>query len=289
MEKSYYTEDMNCLLRNKKIVLFGDTNMKALYKDFIALSQHNKLLDSEALNTKMKESFYGDVLIKNCAGCYQERQYHTPYFHFHFYITEELYNLYIEKVFNNMKFELPNIILFNFCLKGIARWFELEVRNYKISLNKLMKLCQENLPEDCLLIWITTFPQQHKNENGLLQLPSELIKNSMCFHVLKANQYTQEIVFKNGYDILDAHYYLKEILYLRETDGIHWFPFAIRLISNLVLSHISFAFEIPSPPRYLYSANKSFYEEPRIKMCGCLISSNWYTVCDFCLNNHLKI
>lgn len=92
------------------------------------------------------------------------------------------------------------------------------------------------------------------------------------------------IIVKNGYDILDAHYHLKEIIYLREADGIHWQPSAIRLVTKLVLSHISIAFDISFINRYLDDADKSKYsykvleknyeELPFIKICGCLVSSN---------------
>lgn len=59
----------------------------------------------------------------------------------------------------------------------------------------------------------------------------------------------QQIAEQHRFDVLDLHFYLRNQLYLRVQDGVHWNMFAHRNITYLLLNHICKAWKIPRSSR----------------------------------------
>ena len=67
---------------------------------------------------------------------------------------------------------------------------------------------------------------------------------------MEANSFVHQVCVAFDYDILDLHYWMRFQLNRRTVDGLHWEPHAMRMISNLLLTHISLAIEEPLPNRF---------------------------------------
>ncbi|KAG8173734.1 hypothetical protein JTE90_009169 [Oedothorax gibbosus] len=227
--------------------------MRAVYKDFLCLMTDDRIIPDVNLRAKLEYSVFGDKLLsrghKNNARVFREERRSTQWGvdAFFFFITQ-VYNDYIEEVLKRIKRGVrPDILIVNSFLWDVTRWGADGVNVYKKNLTKLMNRLRSRLP-NTLVIWMTTPPISKNIKGGFLLPDLEFLKYSLRFHVLEGNNFASEVVIEHGFDVVDAHYYLQHQIHRRADDGVHWKPDAVRFILNLLLSHISVAFNVPLPP-----------------------------------------
>lgn len=251
--------DVRKLLEKKTIVFFGDSNTRALYKDFLMLLSNNTLITEAALKSKTETSFCGDSVVLSSEGhngthYRQERVYDragpsAPIARFYF-ITK----CYSDYVVDNLKRNADaDVIVFNSCLWDITRYGSNGVNVFKANLLKLMKLARDVLPrgpKGCLFIWCTTLPVSQQMRGGFLVKQVEFLKHTLRFDVAEANLYASKIVAQNGFDVQDMHYYFRYQIHRRAKDGIHWGPHTVRHMNNILLTHIALAWDRQLPNRF---------------------------------------
>ena len=120
---------------------------------------------------------------------------------------------------------------------------------YKENLEKLFNRFSECLPEECLVLWNATLPISKDARGGFIVPEIEFMNSTLRLDILEANFYARQIVASHGYDFLDLHYYLRNQLHRRVSDGIHWDMTAHRRITNLMLTHLAEAWDEETPGR----------------------------------------
>ncbi|GIY31217.1 PC-esterase domain-containing protein 1A [Caerostris darwini] len=251
----FLTEDMHKLMYKKRVVFMGDSNIRALYKDFLCLKQNSKYIPERTLQKKMENTVFNDKLVfhglRTNGRCYrEEREAHFKKMQLYFFFLTKVYDEYVESILKRIRNKLkPDVIIINSCLWDVTRWGCNGVEEYKYNLKYLFKEFKRTLP-DCLIIWVTTPPISSEMKGGFLVKELQFLKYSLRFHILEANNYARKVVVENGFDLLDSHYYMQMQIHRRTNDGIHWKPEAVRYVTNLLLTHISLSFDFPLPHRY---------------------------------------
>lgn len=108
---------------------------------------------------------------------------------------------------------------------------------------------EEVLPKECLVIWNTTLPISKQARGGFLVPEIKFMNNTLRLDILEANFYASQVAVTQGFDVLDLHYYLRHQLHRRAMDGIHWDMTAHRRITNLLMTHITEAWDEEFPGR----------------------------------------
>ncbi|GFT52995.1 PC-esterase domain-containing protein 1A [Nephila pilipes] len=246
--------DMCELLKKKSVVFMGDSNIRALYKDFLCLLHKTQFISDNILRNKMEKTVFGDKLVfhglkSNGRNYREEREATIQSTKVSFFFLTKVFDDYVKKILKRITdTSNPDVIIINCCLWDITRWGCDGVKKYKENLKLLMKELKKYVP-DCLVIWITAPPIACEVKGGFLVKELQFLKYSLRFHVVEANHYARKIVVENGFDVMDSHYHLKMQIHRRSDDGIHWLPPAVRYVTNLLLTHISLAWNVPLPHR----------------------------------------
>ncbi|XP_065221578.1 PC-esterase domain-containing protein 1A-like isoform X2 [Planococcus citri] len=231
--------------------------MRATYKDFVQLINKNSLLDLRELRRRGEEEFQGDRRIVH-SGMSKGRSYvegrefveHGVHVEYHF--IARCYTEEIERFLRKIKdgsMKTPDVFIMNSCLWDISRWGPHGVDAYKENMTKLMHLLKECLPSQTLFIWTTTLPVSSLIRGGLLIKQIDFLQDMLRFEVMEANIFCRQLIVSHGYDVLDTHYYLRMQVHRRFPDGLHYAPLPVRLITNLILTHVCLSWDIPLPGR----------------------------------------
>merc|ERR1711894_150571 len=78
----------------------------------------------------------------------------------------------------------------------------------------------------------------------------EFLKHSMRFNVMEGNLMVAHAVAQQGYDVVDLHYWMTHQIHKRMPDGIHWTQDAVRLQTNILLTHYCLSRDLPLPGRW---------------------------------------
>ncbi|GFO50287.1 Pc-esterase domain-containing protein 1a-like [Plakobranchus ocellatus] len=252
------TKDIAEVLKNRFIVIIGDSIQRTIYKDLVLMLQENRPLSKTELKCKGEFSFLGDELIEggkkskmtNGISYKEVRQYQTDVHLVRFYFMTRCYNSYLESILKDLK-EGPSldVLIMNSCLWDITRYGRDSIKDYKDNLQKLFPRFLQCLPVECLVIWTTTLPISSSARGGFLVPEIEFMSSTLRLDILESNFYAKMLAADHGFDVLDLHFYLRHYLHWRVDDGIHWDMAAHRYITNLLLSHICDAWNIPMPAK----------------------------------------
>ncbi|KAL1424477.1 hypothetical protein MTO96_020115 [Rhipicephalus appendiculatus] len=267
----FESTDVRDLINNKRVVLMGCSNVRAIYKDLICLHQNNEFISNEKLKQKMEDSCYGDNLVghgkKHNGRDYREERLYRKYkTSVSFYFLTRIYSDYVKRILADMTVGYaPDVIIVSSCLWDITRWGPNGVDEYKQNLNRFFSELNRLLPSTSLIIWLTASPLAQDVRGGFLIPQLDFLKYSLRFHVLEANSFCRETADRYGIDVIDIHYHLRMFLEYRAEDGIHWLPKAVRLCTNLVLTHIalSWGFKGPSCDKFLVGSEKEIIRDEK--------------------------
>jgi len=242
--------------------------MRNIYKDLIVLldvGSRNGLTKVRALQAKGEPSHLGDKLIYGTRepggklgvgrGYREERDYWQEssdiQLSFNFLTrscTPETRRFIRD--FPRTHGSYPDIIIINSALWDINRWGPHGIENYHKDVEELMSLLKRALNPRTQVIWMTTPPISVDIRSGLLIRETQFQRHSMRFNIMEANQCAASIVAGHGFDVLDMHYHFYHQVHRRAADGIHWNPDAVRMQSNIILTHISLARGLKLPGNY---------------------------------------
>ncbi|XP_059173121.1 PC-esterase domain-containing protein 1B-like [Physella acuta] len=272
--------DVTQILRNKFVVIIGDSIQRGIYKDLVLLLQSDRYLTQKELRSKGEFSFLNDELIEggqkgtmsNGISYKEVREYVTNVHLVRFYFVTRCYNSYVETLLKDLakdKLGQPDIIILNSCLWDISRYGPDSFMDYKENLVKLFELFSDYFSKQCLIIWNTALPISSKARGGFLVPEIEFMSSSLRMDILEANFFAGKLATQHGFDVLDLHFYLRHHLDRQVKDGVHWDHLAHRHISNLLLSHICEAWMITMPanrPAYFGSygsvnCRNGFYQQ----------------------------
>ncbi|KFM60556.1 Protein FAM113B, partial [Stegodyphus mimosarum] len=163
MADIFLQKDLVNLLRNKRIVLMGDSNVRAVYKDVLCLSKQSKFCSDRIFKTKMENSVFGDKLVyhglrSNGRDYQEEREAISSGVDVSFYFLTRVYSDYVKKILKNISKKCPpDILVIGSCVWDVTRWGPYGVQDYKSNLKTLLKQIQTYFPKT-LFIWLTAPP-----------------------------------------------------------------------------------------------------------------------------------
>nr|XP_039254110.1 PC-esterase domain-containing protein 1A-like [Styela clava] len=121
------------------------------------------------------------------------------------------------------------------------------MNEYRENIEKLCKRLKEMLPHDTLVIWRTALPVSENMKGGFLTPDAEKFRDLLRLDILRGNYFAYNIVSRYSFDVLDMHFHFRHQLHRRANDGVHWNMYAHRRMTNLLLSHISRAWDKELP------------------------------------------
>ncbi|KAL3184202.1 hypothetical protein MRX96_032318 [Rhipicephalus microplus] len=121
----FESNDVHNVLDNKRLVLMGCSNVRAIYKDLICLHQYNEFISNEILRQKMENSCFGTSVS--------------------FYFLTKIYSGYVERILADMAIDsAPDVIIASSCLWDITRWGPNGVEEYKANLQPVLRPPEQN-------------------------------------------------------------------------------------------------------------------------------------------------
>ncbi|KAI5707194.1 hypothetical protein M8J76_009791 [Diaphorina citri] len=244
MADLYSKSDMENLLEGKHVLILGDSNMRALYKDLVWLICKGTLITHESLRAKGEYSFLGDTRVKfdslTRARNYVEHRifYHPPSqtkleFRFITQVLSDATQKMLE-VYSRVPREAPSVVLINSTVWDVNRWGPNGDIKFQSNIRKLMLLFQCNLPCDTAVVWVTALHPAAKIQGRALVVKQlEFIQNSLQFQILEANYYAASVAKEFGFDVLDFHYYTRLLAHRRCPDGIHYTRALVRYLTEI--------------------------------------------------------
>ena len=101
------------------------------------------------------------------------------------------------------------------------------------------------------LIWLCAPPVSVEVWGGLMVEGMEFQRRSMRFNVMEGNLMVALTTAAYGFDVLDLHYWMTHQIHKRMPDGIHWTQDAVRLQTNIILTHFCLSRDIKLPGRLI--------------------------------------
>ncbi|XP_029944304.1 PC-esterase domain-containing protein 1A-like [Salarias fasciatus] len=240
------------LLHNKFVVVLGDSNQRAIYKDLVLLLQKDKFLTLKQLRTKGEMSFEQDCLVEG--GClnklhngiaYREvRQFQSDHHLVRFYFLTRIFSRYMESVLEDFRQGLkPDVVIINSCVWDISRYSRNWIGDYKENLHTFFEELKAILPEETLVIWNLTLPLGEKIKGGFLVPEIQHMAPQLRFDVIEANFFSGTLADAYNLDVVDLHFHFRFSLHRRTNDGVHWDNVAHRRITSVLLQHAADAWE----------------------------------------------
>jgi len=164
----YSVSDVKRIVGNKRYMFLGDSNMRGVYKDFVACFQGKSLVTEREMKLKGEKSFRGDKLLKLSnvgfgVNFEEVRMYQSKtdkdktQMQFHF-ITRCWNNSIKAKLSNVLNSYHPDVIIMNSCLWDITRYHHDEdeaTEDYMSNLFSLVEFLQSRFKG--ILLWYTWF------------------------------------------------------------------------------------------------------------------------------------
>ncbi|XP_042213074.1 uncharacterized protein LOC121860108 [Homarus americanus] len=277
MADIFSREDAKSLLKKKVVLMMGDSNMRAFYKDLIRLLVEGDITPSQAFRRggPKRASHCGDEVLdisqNDRAGrdYVETRQYKDDDTLVRFHFLTRVYSSVVKKELTAIEdgsIPIPHVVIVNSCLWDITRWGAMQEDQYKEDMVRLFQHLRRLLPDDTLIIWTTTLPvSTEKIKGGVFIKQIQFMKHSMRFIILEANKFAQQLCMSFEIDLLDLHYHMRFQLHWRASDGLHWEPVAVRHMVNLILTHTALCWDKPLPGNftgtYVQDAERRIKEE----------------------------
>ena len=267
-------------LKGKSILYLGDSIMRNMYKDLIHLispDTNNVLTPRKDMCAKGEKTYLGDILYHGSELTRERRYEEKRDFYFKEYDLQVSFffitRCYSHEFENLMKYEYtkqfgsyPDCIIMNSLLWDLNRWGPTGYEHYKKNLRSLFSLFQGILPEHTQVIWMTTPPISTDISGGFMIEELEFQRHSMRFLVMEGNHYAAHLCAAFSFDVLDMHYHFTPQVHRRSTDGVHWNPDAVRMMTNIFLTHFCVSRKLQLPGNVPSSAQGGTNALERVKM-----------------------
>uniref|UniRef100_A0A8C6XVF2 Uncharacterized protein n=1 Tax=Naja naja TaxID=35670 RepID=A0A8C6XVF2_NAJNA len=255
----FTSEEAQQLLHNKFVVVIGDSNYRAIYKDLVYFLQTDELIPTAKLKDKHEDTFSNDCLVElnesqSGNDYHLVRQYRTPHHLVRFYFITRAYSSYMEGILNDFRVALeadlvPDVVILHSCLWDLNRYhdaFSTEppvakaIREYRQNVEKLFQALDEILPSRTLIIWSTAMAITKDARGYVIKQPCKVSAQDM----MEANFYSSNLARQFWFDVLDLHYYFRFLQDFHSPDGIHWNFRAHRYLTKLLLTHLAEAWQV---------------------------------------------
>ena len=261
MAVTVFNQDNACrLLARKSVLMFGDSNMRAIYKDLVWLLEEGTLIPKSILRKRNEQTHANDRRTSDgeltASRNYKEvREYDLNTFvHFEF-ITR----LCPEKFLTTMRNTKipPDVVIVNSCMWDLSRWGPSGVTDYLKNFEYMVQFVEKNFKDQIQFVWLTTLPPSFKCHGGFLTEDIRFLNKILPVNIIEANKFAVDCLRKHGFEVIDLHYCMRLLIDMRCSDGIHWEPKPTRYIVNLILNHLSRCWKVDLP---VTISDREFYE-----------------------------
>ncbi|XP_074650473.1 PC-esterase domain-containing protein 1B-like [Tubulanus polymorphus] len=252
----YFTaKDARKLLRNKFVVIIGDSLQRGNYKDLVCLLQYDRHMTTSEAKKKGEPTHLNDELIEggrlhNETHYREVRQYQTLYHLVRFYFVTRCYGEYFDTILKDLETgPEPDVVIMNSCLWDMSRYGPSFMGRYQDNIDHLFNQVNSVLPKDTLFMWLTCTPIGSKSRGGFLKDRIQWKMDTMRLDILEANFFSAQAALTHGFEVVDMHRFMRNFLHLRSRDDVHWLPAGNRRITNEILAHVAklFGFPVPKP------------------------------------------
>lgn len=257
----FTSEECQKILKNKYVLLIGDSVIRGMYKDLVKFLQKDEHLCDYQLKNKGEFKFENDALLEggrlntlNNDVTYTEmREYKAPFNLVRFYFVTRCYSDYLKSICDDVRndSEKPDLVIMNSGCWDLTRYGLNSIYEYKknlpLGIYELIKV----LPCNTLFLWTTTLPLSKDVKGGFMVPEAECRSSKLREDVLEANKFAVNVIDEFRLDLLDLHFYFRNQIQRRAKDGIHWDATAHRRITNLILHHMCDAWELETPGRVI--------------------------------------
>lgn len=250
------------LLKNKTVIVLGDSIHRSIYKDLVCLfkdqkQQNSRYLFDFELRAKGEKSFLGDCClvksenVSNGTDYREVREFKSEGTVFRFYFITRVFSDYMESVLNELKAISPHVLIMNSTFWDIHKYSN-GMEEFKSNLEKLLQRVESDLPKQLVFIWNAAPPLKENCKGGFLNpgtktLPREQIIEANKFAEKKLSGRGLSFQFNDLFSALTRHR-----LFQQAGDGIHWDYRSHRKMSNMILAKICLAWKkpVPEPPQH---------------------------------------
>jgi hypothetical protein len=257
----FLSEDARKVLENKYVLIIGDSVLRSMYKDLVKLVQTNNFLTDTELKLKGEYIFQSDSLIDggqmaqmtNDVSYTEVREYFTATHRIKYIFITRCYSDYLKDVVAAIRRDKvkPDLVLMNSGNWDMTRYGANSVKEYKANLLDGLYLMTDCLPVQTLFVWLTTLPVAKDAVGGFLVPEVEHCRSKLRDDIIEANYYALKVCNDYKLDCIDLHFYFRNMIHRRAMDGVHWDATAHRRITNIILSHVCDAWDVPTPGRLL--------------------------------------
>lgn len=252
----FMNSDVQRLLRNRTVIVLGDSIQRSVYKDLVCLFSDPRsgyVFDHE-LRAKGELCFRNDRLIRggvkgekvNSTNYREEREYREGNTIFRFYFVTRCWNEYVESIVNqDMTTSVqPDVIIMNSCLWDIHHYGDEGKLNYEYFMQKLFTAVSR-LPSCPLLIWNSALPLAEYCKGGFLR---KGFKTLPPYEVNRGNAIAERQTMRFNFIYVDLYRSLsRHEIFQQADDGIHWSNRAHRNMTNSILTAICHRWKMNVP------------------------------------------
>lgn len=230
----------------------------------VTLLQKDALVDLSDFKTKGQETFENDEQVaitdvderSNTFGFFQVRSYYHKASNTRlvYYCITRIWSPYMEHIFEtDFKTHKPDLIIANSMLYDISHhhYGKNGPDDYITNIESFFKICSYyTIP----VIWRSSLPIGKNAKGGFMQPTKDFQTNTGHVEQVRGdipiqNENVKNYCLQNRLEFLDVHDHFATVLEERETDGIHWSPFAHRLLNYMTLTFIRRAvYNVPRLP-----------------------------------------
>ena len=253
MSDIYERVDIYRLLGNKSVLFMGDSIMRNIYKDLVYfITERNpkgQLTRRRHLCAKGEDSFMGDTLVDypdevRFRNYVETRDYHlqSKDIQLSFYFITRCYSDTVHEFFANYKQKFgsyPDVIMVNSALWDINRWGPSGIKSFNENIVSLMEMFTRILEDYTQVIWMTTPPISTEIRGGFQLKDLKFQQLSMRFNIMEGNARAAFVTAQHGFDVIDMHHHFANEIHRRAQDGVHWNPDAVRMQTNIFLTHVA--------------------------------------------------
>ncbi|CAF0741881.1 unnamed protein product [Rotaria sp. Silwood1] len=244
------SEALYSLLRNKYVLLCGDSIMRSIYKDMILLVQgQNRLLTNDELRAKLDD--YDMLSLNDQLLAGDKKTNDTSYYERRCYLTNThlIKFVFLTRCFSGqMRNELreieenksiiPDVILLNSAIWDITKYEKNSEKDYAQLLEECFRSIRSIIPPHTIIIWLTATPFS-KDARGVLDETRSEKKNFLRIRIFDINTFSSQLAKKYNFQVIDLHYLVRKCIQHRCKDGMHYDALIHREITTHIARYIS--------------------------------------------------
>ncbi|KAF6214481.1 hypothetical protein GE061_009224 [Apolygus lucorum] len=250
MTDFFKKRDVRELLKYRKILFIGDSNVRPVYKDLLSAMNQKKLTSIDILKNPDVESYFGDIAVQQCGRktdwsfwenrIYEGGECRVEMFCTGYIIMDVIRGFYRKLM--EVPSSLPNIVFISY---GPSHW-----KTRRLLLFGLMSELKYNFPANTLFIVVTGFPTSTDSFGDPIYDDVPYFTRSNLMDDEENNMAVYDRTLFLGFTHLNLAFYLRKKSAFRGVVGKPgWESVVVRYTTFLLLTTIAQNLQKKTPGR----------------------------------------